>query len=477
MERYKEDYEKDARLVAVRPNSIQVQHQQMEFYGFIHFSMNTFTDKEWGDGKDSESLFSPTKLDVKQWVKVAKDAEMKGLILTCKHHDGFCLWPSKYTEYSVKNSPYKQGKGDIVKELSNACYEAGIKFGVYLSPWNRNSQLYGTGEAYDDYFLKQLEELLTSYGDIFCVWLDGACGEGENGKVQRYDWDKYYKLIRNLQPEASINICGPDVRWCGNEAGGTRTTEWSVVPAQLSDNSYVAERSQKDDDETFRNQRITEVEKDLGSRNRLKNVEDLMWYPAEVDVSIRPGWFYHSSEDDKVKSFEELKDIYLRSVGGNAMLLLNIPPTKEGLIHQEEEKSLTKLGEYIRKSFSYNLMDKANMEVSNYAEGHEILNSIEDSYESYYKTEDGKTNTEIIITWPDTLEISYIVMKENILLSQRIEKYEVVINSEKDECVLYEGTTVGYKKIIPLIKVKTNKVIIRILDARVSGTLSFLGIY
>ena len=477
MKKCNDNFSKDVRLVAERPSFIQFNHQQLEFYGFIHFSMNTFTNKEWGDGTDSPSLFNPTKLDVKQWVKIAADSEMKGLILTCKHHDGFCLWPSQYTEYSIKNSPYKQGNGNIVKEFADACHEAGIKFGVYLSPWDRNTKLYGTGEPYDTYFLKQLEELLIPYGDVFCVWLDGACGEGENGKVQIYNWAEYYKLIRKLQPGASINICGPDVRWCGNEAADTRDSEWSVVPTQLSDNCYVAEKSQKDDDEAFRTQRITEMERDLGSRECLANIEDIMWYPAEVDVSIRPGWFYHSEEDNQVKTIEELKDIYLRSVGGNTTLLLNIPPNKEGLIYHEDEKNLKKLGEFIRDSFSDNLVPEANLEALSFEEGYGILNVTEDSYESYYRTRDGVTNTEIVIDWPDTKEISYIVMKENILLSQRIEKYEVLVYSENGECIRYEGTTVGYKKIIPLTKMKTNKVTLRILDARVSVTLSFVGIY
>lgn len=259
---------------------------------------------------------------------------MKGLILTCKHHDGFCLWPSKYTEHSIKNSPYKNGKGDIVRETAEACREFGLKFGVYLSPWDRNNSSYGKGKEYDDYYLNQLTELLTEYGDIFVIWLDGACGEGPNGKVQKYDWQRYYKVMRELQPNAVISISGPDIRWCGNEAGEVRPSEWSVVAKDMTDPAITAALSQQEDNEEFRNRPLDETQTDLGSRERLANEKELAWYPAETDVSIRPGWFYHEEEDGQVRSFENLKDIYLKSVGGNTTLLLNLPPMKNGRIHE-----------------------------------------------------------------------------------------------------------------------------------------------
>lgn len=217
--------ESDRRLVEIVPAARQLRHQQMEFYGFIHFTVNTFTDKEWGDGTESPRIFNPEKLDAHQWTKAAKDGGMRGLILTCKHHDGFCLWPSRYTRHSIAASPYRNGKGDIVKELSDTCREEGLSFGVYLSPWDLNHPAYGSGKEYDDYFVNQLEELLTHYGKIFAVWLDGACGEGPCGKRQIYDCIRYYETIRRLQPEACICVCGPDVRWCGNEAGQVKTLE------------------------------------------------------------------------------------------------------------------------------------------------------------------------------------------------------------------------------------------------------------
>ena len=226
--------ELDKRLVSVVPSKRQVEYQKREFYGFIHFTVNTYTNKEWGLGDESPEIFNPYNLDAEVWVKAAVSAGMKGLILTCKHHDGFCLWPSKYTEHSVKNSPYKDGRGDIVKELSDACKKYNIKFGVYLSPWDRNCAVYGSGKEYDDYYINQMTELLTNYGDIYTFWMDGACGEGPNGKKQVYDWDRYYAKVRDLQPEAVLSISGPDVRWCGNEAGIVRKSEWSVVSKTMT---------------------------------------------------------------------------------------------------------------------------------------------------------------------------------------------------------------------------------------------------
>ena len=213
----------------IAPSLRQLAWQQLEFYAFTHFGMNTFTGREWGDGTDSPRLFAPDAFDADQWVAAVKSAGMRGLLLTCKHHDGFCLWPSAYTEYSVKNSPWKNGQGDVVREVADACRRGGIKFGVYLSPWDRHESCYGSGTAYDDYFVNQLTELASNYGDIFCFWFDGACGEGPNGKKQVYDWERYYSVIRNLQPEAVINICGPDVRWCGNEAGHCGDPCWSTT--------------------------------------------------------------------------------------------------------------------------------------------------------------------------------------------------------------------------------------------------------
>ena len=260
----------DERLVKVVPSKRQVAQQQMEFYSFVHFTVNTYTGREWGDGTEPEEIFNPEKLDAMQWVKAIKSAGMKGMILTCKHHDGFCLWPSAYTGHTIAQSPYKEGKGDIVREVSDACRAEGIRFGIYLSPWDRNNKTYGYGKAYDDYFVNQLTELLTGYGEICSVWFDGACGEGENGKKQVYDWARYYEVIRTLQPDACIHVCGPDVRWCGNEAGDTRPSEWSVVPRRASETEKIAQESQQAEDTSFRERKIKATDQDLGSREVLE---------------------------------------------------------------------------------------------------------------------------------------------------------------------------------------------------------------
>lgn len=467
----------DQRLIQVVPSKRQFEFQQLEFYSFVHFTVNTFTGKEWGEGTESPSIFNPVKFDAKQWVSAVKAAGMKGLILTCKHHDGFCLWPSKYTGHTVANSPYKDGKGDIVKEVSEACKEAGIKFGVYLSPWDRNNQAYGQGKLYDDYFVNQLTELLTNYGDVFDLWFDGACGEGKNGKKQLYDWNRYYEVIRTLQPNACINVCGPDIRWCGNEAGDTRPAEWSVVPKRTADTEKIASQSQKEDDESFRKRKVMAWDQDLGSREILAGEEELIWYPAEVNTSIRPGWFYHESEDSKVRPLEELLRIYYNSVGGNATFLLNIPPTKEGLFHENDVKRLEEIGDYLREAFKVNLAESAKFSADSCLEGYGIENIVNDDYESYYTTEDGITQAVIEVSWKERQTMKHIVLKENILCSQRIEKFRVEAEQNGKYITLYNGTVVGYKRIIPIEPVETDKIRICIIDARVAPTLSFLGIY
>ena len=412
-------FEEDKRLVQVVPSARQIAYENMEFFCFIHFTVNTFTGSEWGDGTEPESIFNPTELDARQWAKTAAEGGMKGLILTCKHHDGFCLWPSKYTEHSIKNSPYKNGKGDIVRETAEACREFGLKFGVYLSPWDRNNSSYGKGKEYDDYYLNQLTELLTEYGDIFVIWLDGACGEGPNGKVQKYDWQRYYKVMRELQPNAVISISGPDIRWCGNEAGEVRPSEWSVVAKDMTDPAITAALSQQEDNEEFRNRPLDETQTDLGSRERLANEKELAWYPAETDVSIRPGWFYHEEEDDQVRSFENLKDIYLKSVGGNTTLLLNLPPMKNGRIHETDAANLKQLGEFIENTFKYNLVDEAGITsippLDCWEKEPTVLRN--DDYETYFMNEVGTNKLMIKINWIEKKKLNYLVLKEYLYLT------------------------------------------------------------
>ena len=472
--------EEDIRLIKAVPSERQLTYEKMEFFCFIHFTVNTFTGSEWGDGKEDVSIFNPTELDARQWVKSAKDAGMKGLILTCKHHDGFCLWPSKYTEHSVKNSPYKNGKGDIVREVSEACKEFGIKFGIYLSPWDRNNSSYGKGKEYDDYYVNQLTELLTEYGELYTIWLDGACGEGANGKVQKYDWNRYYKVMRELQPNAVISISGPDVRWCGNEAGEVRESEWSVVAKDMTDPSITAELSQHEDNEEFRDRPLDETQSDLGSRERLKNEKELVWYPAETDVSIRPGWFYHEEEDDKVRSFENLKDIYLKSVGGNTTLLLNIPPMKNGKIHEKDMAILKRLGEFINDTFKNNLLKNALITTvpEHDCGGNSPDMMRTDDYNTYFMNKEGDNKLLIEIKFDECKKLKYLVLKEAITFSQRVEKFNVYFNDESGNKIkIFEGTTIGYKRIIDLKGTKTDNLTIEIEDSRVAPVMSFVGVY
>lgn len=436
--------------IKVVPTKRQLNWQQLEFIGFIHFGINTFNDAEWGTGNEDISIFNPSELDAEQWVKALQSAGMKGLILTCKHHDGFCLWPSQYTNHTVSNTPYKNGKGDIVKEVSEACKKYGMKFGVYLSPWDMTDERYGTGKEYNDFFVNQLEELLTKYGEIFEVWFDGANGEGPNGKVQEYDWPRYYELIRKLQPNAVIAIMGPDVRWVGNEAGKVRENEWSVVPTMYSDPNYTANNSQKVDDGQFALKFELEDE-DLGSREVIEKFDgNLIWYPAETDVSIRPGWFYHENEDDKVKTSDELFEIYKNSVGGNSLLLLNIPPNKRGLIANADLNELRSLGEKINQ-LNTDIEQNYTIEV-----GEDI------SFNGINSNTNIQSN-EMIVSFEKELSLKYLIIQEDITKSQRIEDLTIELIDQDNDIYRKNIGTVGYKKIVDFEnELKVKKIIIRI---------------
>lgn len=459
------------------PSERQVAWQELEFYAFIHFSINTFTDQEWGDGKEDPALFHPSSLDARQWVTTCKSAGMKGLILTCKHHDGFCLWPSLYTEYSVKNSPWQDGKGDVVREVADACREEGMRFGIYLSPWDRHEPTYGDSPSYNTYFRNQLRELLTNYGDLFCIWFDGACGEGPNGKRQEYDWESYYALIRELQPDAVISVCGPDVRWCGNEAGHSRESEWSVVPYALQDQDRIQAESQQSDDREFAT-RIDARTADLGSREVIQHHDQLVWYPAEVDTSIRPGWFYHASQDHAVRSLNELLHIYYGAVGGNAALLLNIPPDRRGWIHEHDAERLRELGRVIRETFRNNMADGASIQASATArESHPVEAILHRDKNMYWHPPEGVEEAVLTIDLQAEQTFDRMILMEHIRTGQRIERFQVAcrINGEWQE--IYQGTVVGYKRICCFPPVTARELRVTISESRCYPTLVHLGVY
>ncbi|MDF2541808.1 MAG: Alpha-L-fucosidase [Herbinix sp.] len=460
-------------ITAVVPTKNQLEWQRLEFTAFFHYGINSFTDREWGTGTDDISLFQPRRLNTDQWCESLKRAEIKACIITAKHHDGFCLWNTTYTKHSVMHTPFQR---DIVKELSISCQKYGIKLGIYLSPWDKHEETYGQGKAYDDYFCNQLTELMTNYGELYTVWFDGACGEGPNGKKQIYDWNRYYNLIRKLQPNAVISVSGPDVRWCGNEAGDCRASEWSVVPAKLFSQKAIAEASQQEDNDAFRDRKINEMDQDLGSRAVLEQTDNYIWYPAEVDTSIRPGWFYHESEDDKVRSIEELRDIYLKSVGGNSVLLLNIPPHKDGYLTEFDVMRLQELGDFIRDSFDNSVYKDFSISANQEEEGYEAINLLENNERSW-KPKDYAPEAEIVITFNKAKCLSYLVIMEQITYSQRIEEFSLYLWVEDAWKLEYRGTTIGYKKICPLENIMSDKIKI-VFDAyRKCPIINHIGIY
>jgi len=462
--------------ISVRPSERQLAWQSMEYYAFIHFGINTFLGQEWGDGTEDPSLFNPTELNADQWVKTIKAAGMKGLILTAKHHDGFCLWPTKTTDYSVKRSPWRNGKGDLVREVANACKREGIKLGIYLSPWDRNNPSYGDYVAYNQLFMSQLTELLTDYGELFEVWFDGANGEGPNGKVQEYDWESYYTLIRKLQPNAVIAIMGPDVRWCGNEVGKGRDPEWSVLPVTATSKRLIADNSQQivgtgmfvPKDNTGN---------DLGSRELLVNSPALIWYPSEVDTSIRPGWFYHPEQDDKVKKPEELENIYYNSIGMNACLLLNIPPDKRGLIHDNDIKNLMLFKKRIDNTFKYNIAQLARFSSKQTNRKASLKLLTDGNNRTYWTTKNEDTTAVLELKFHTPQVFDRLLLQENIREGQRVENFALDIFENGNWKQIAEGKTIGYKRILCFSKVTAKKIRLRIIRARSCPQISEFGLY
>ena len=416
------------------PTPQQLEWQKMELTAFLHFGINTFTGREWGDGNEDPALFNPTELDAEQWVRTLKDAGFKMVIITAKHHDGFCLWPTKTTKHSVESSPWKDGKGDVVKELRNACDKYGMKFGVYLSPWDRNAACYGDSPAYNKFFIEQLTELLTNYGEVHEVWFDGANGEGPNGKKQVYDWDAFYSTIRTLQPKAVTAIMGDDVRWVGNEKGIGRETEWSATV--LTPGVYARA------EENNKALGVYGKAEDLGGRDILAKAKELFWYPSEVDVSIRPGWFYHEDQDSKVKSLKHLTDIYFQSVGYNSVLLLNIPPDKRGLISDADVSRLKEFKAYLDESFADNKI----------TEGNKLWKAEQGEQEEYALKENS--------------EINVIMLQEDISRGQRVEGVDVDVFADGQWKNVAQGTTVGYKRMFRFPAVKTDKIRVTLTGSR-----------
>lgn len=431
-----------ARLV---PTPQQLEWQQMELTAFLHFGINTFTGREWGDGKENPALFNPTDFDAEQWIRSLKEAGFKMAILTAKHHDGFCLWPTKTTGHSVAASPWKDGKGDVVRELRDACDKYGIKFGVYLSPWDRNASCYGDSPKYNEFFIEQLTELLTNYGEVHEVWFDGANGEGPNGKKQEYDWTAILSTIRRLQPRAVTAIMGDDVRWVGNERGLGRETEWSATV--LTPGTYARCEEQN------KALGVKATSKDLGGRDMLVNAKELFWYPSEVDVSIRPGWFYHQQEDNQVKSLKHLTDIYFKSVGYNSVLLLNIPPDQRGRISDADVNRLKEFADYRKEIFADNRV-KGGLKAWTARPG----------------------DTRVYQLKPKS-EINVVMLREDISKGKRMEAFTVEALTADGWKEIAKGTTVGYKRLIRIPAVEARQLRVKVDACRLAANISEVAAY
>ena len=447
------------------PSERQLAWHRMEYYMFVHFTVNTFTDKEWGYGDEKESVFNPAALDCRQWAKVASDAGMKGIIITAKHHDGFCLWPSEFTEHSVKNSPWKNGKGDVLMELKQACDEYGLKLGVYLSPWDRNSSVYGTPE-YLTYYRNQLKELLTNYGPVFEVWFDGAnggdgyyAGARETRRIDNktyYDWPNTHQIVRELQPGAVMfSDAGPDVRWVGNESGRGSLTNWCLLNR---DSMYPG----------------GDFAKILGAGHE----DGKYWVPAEVDVSIRPGWFYHQEQDSLVRSPENLMELYYSSVGRNSNLLLNVPPDRRGLLNEADVKSLMAFRELREREFNNDLAKgKAVNATSTRGNGYRASNVNDGDPETYWSTNDHQTAADLIINLGQETEVNRIIIQEYIRLGQRVEEFKVAGFADGKWIPVTDGTTIGYKIIRKFPVVKVSKMKITIGKSKACPLISNIELY
>ncbi|HNR72832.1 MAG: alpha-L-fucosidase [Bacteroidetes bacterium OLB12] len=450
------------------PAANQLAWHEMELNAFVHFTTNTFTGKEWGYGDESPAIFNPTDYNADQWVQIFKQAGFKGVILTCKHHDGFCLWPSKYTEHSVKNSPWRDGQGDVVRDVMRACKKYELKFGVYLSPWDRNHADYGT-PAYIDYYRNQLNELFTTYGPVFEMWFDGANGgDGYYGGKREmrnipgstyYDWPGTLNLVRELEPEILFfSDAGPGVRWVGNERGIAGETNWNTI---TPDTLYAGKAG---------------IEKLLntGAENGTH------WIPAEVDVSIRKGWFYHAEEDTLVKTPQQLFDIYLTSVGRGSTLLLNIPPDRRGRVHEKDSASLMGFRAMLDSAFKNNLAINKPVQVSAFRgkdKRYSGNNLTDNNPQTYWTTDDEITTGTLEIDLGKTQKLNFISLQEYILLGQRIKKFSVEIRANQTWQPVAEGTTIGYKRILKLNGVEADAVRITIQDAKACPVISEVSVF
>jgi len=437
------------------PAPRQLEWQEMEIIAFAHFGVNTFSNREWGDGKEDPKIFNPAEFNASQWAKALKAGGVRMLILTCKHHDGFCLWPSAYTDHSVKSSTWRDGKGDVVKEVSAACRAEGLKFGVYLSPWDRHEPKYGDSPKYNQHFINQLYELLQNYGEVSEIWFDGACGEGPNGKRQEYDFPSFIAVVRKCAPNAVIfSDAGPDVRWVGNEKGYAGETCWSTIDrAKVKIGKADTKYLNKGDPDAPN------------------------WVPAECDVSIRPGWFYHPDQDEKVKPLAQLLDIYYASVGRNGVLLLNIPPDTRGLIHENDAARLAEFHKVIEDTFRTNLARGKSIAATSAAEDHPAARAVDGSADTWWAASGGQAEGTLTVDLGSPALFNVVSVQEMITQGQRVEEFHVEAWDGAGWREIGKGTTVGHKRLLRVGDVKTNKVRLVITKSRGEPTVREFGLY
>jgi len=437
------------------PSQRQLQWSKMEFYLFTHFGPNTFTDLEWGKGTEPEDMFNPTQLDCNQWCRIAKAAGAKGIIITAKHHDGFCLWPSKYSTHTVAQSKWKNGKGDVLKELSDACKKYNLKLGIYLSPWDRNHPKYGTDE-YNEVFINMMKEVVSRYGPLFEFWWDGANGEGPNGKKQVYDWRKFEETMRKIAPNTVVfSDIGPDIHWAGNENGIAGDPLWNLL-----DTAGFTRGAGAPSTDTLNH----------------GNVNGKNWIPAECDVSIRPGWFYHANEDEKVKKPEDLFQLYLKSVGRGASLLLNVPPDRRRLFNEHDSVALMGFKKLRDEAFANNLVKNAKVEYNdnNTIKTTSLLNDGNDKNFIAFNKSD---NAGIKISFKQKTDLNCIVLQEPIQMGQRVKLFKIIFRNNNEVVKEYNGTTVGRKRIIIFPGVSCDSFTVIINDAKATPLISEVGAY
>lgn len=442
----------------VVPTEQQVEWQKMEYNMFVHFGPNTFNNIEWGSGKEDPDMFNPTSMDCRQWTGIAKAAGMKGVIITAKHHDGFCLWPNPVAQHTVAQSSWRDGKGDVLKELSEACRKDDLEFGIYISPWDRNDPHYGTPE-YNEIFVKTLEHALGSYGPVFEQWFDRACGEGPTGKKQVYDWPLFNSTVYKMQPDAVIfSDFGPGCRWVGNERGHAGRTCWSTMNTNAD---FTGDASMP----------LLNVGEKGGNT----------WAAAETDVSIRPSWFWKERENEKVKSLQHLLKIWYESVGRNSLLLLNVPPDPRGLIHEADSARLMELRAALDEIFSEDLADGATIQaesVRGNSRKFRAENMLDEDYDKYWAVDDGLTKVSFVVTLPQERTFNRVRLQEYIPLGQRVSSFSIDALSEDGnwEQVAHE-TTIGYKRIVHIPVTTTTAVRVNIEESEACPVLNGFALF